>query len=128
MKNREFVNPFNVSKDTGTAKVHGSRPEIEPVPKKTIPMNTGEKYNPNTVAAKRDSFGVDKPGYQIGGPHLQPGGRVINSYRGTYYKSDSVVFKEHGKTVKRDGAIGRVVVKTNHPNTDLNKLYTGSKS
>lgn len=128
MKNREFVNPFGRKEDTGIAKAHGSLKSIEFPPATVAPLNE-RPYTPNTKAQKKGRFPTNSPGYQRNANNnaqVPPGGRGIAGYRNTVYKSDTAIFKEGGRVVKRDQAYGKVVVKTNHPNTDLNKIYNGS--
>lgn len=125
MINREYVNPHNLPEDSGVAKAHGSTDNIEFPPKSVAPLNE-LPYNGNTVASKRKSFKTNSPGYQQNpdnNAQVPPDGRGIKGYHETIYKSDTAVFKEGGRTVKRDQAQGRVEVKTNHPNSDLNKIY-----
>ncbi len=129
MKNREFVNPLHRPEDTGVAKAHGSLKSVESPPKTVAPVNE-PPYNPNTVAQKKTRFTTNSSGYQQNpnnNGQVPPGGRGIKGYRNTIYKSDTAVFKEGGRTVKRDQAYGKVLVKTNHPNTNLNKIYSGTE-
>lgn len=125
MKNKEAYLPLNRSRDVGNAREKSTNPTIEKPPGHHVPMNT-HPYNSHTVAEKKDSFKVNAPGYQHNLPNngqVQPDGRSISGYKQTVYRSDTAVFKEGGRTVKRDQAVGKVIVKTNHPNKDLNKIY-----
>lgn len=123
MRNREYVNPFNRPRDVGNAREKATNPSIEHPPGTHVPLNN-PPYTPETKANQKGSLKTNE-GSQVNPHMVPPGGRGIAGYRPTTYRSDTAVFKESGRVVKRDQAVGKVVKPTDHPNKDLNRIYGG---